>query len=77
MQKHNLRSEYWLVSEGSGIVNRWSEEMELPPVLLNKHDEYCVPVEEWHQLTNPTNKDLRVVEIQYGENCIEEDIERK
>jgi cytidyltransferase-like protein len=77
MQKHNLRSEYWLVSEGSGVVNRWSEEMELPPVLLNKHDEYCVPVEEWHQLTNPTNKDLRVVEIQYGENCIEEDIERK
>jgi cytidyltransferase-like protein len=77
MQKHNLRSEYWLVSEGSGIVNRWSEEMELPPVLLNKHDEYCVPVEEWHQLTNPTDKDLRVVEIQYGENCIEEDIERK
>lgn len=77
MQKHNLRSEYWLVSEGCGIVNRWSEEMELPPVLLNKHDEYCVPVEEWHQLTNPTDKDLRVVEIQYGENCIEEDIERK
>lgn len=77
MQKHNLRSEYWLVSEGSGIVNRWSEEIELPPVLLNKHDEYCVPVEEWHQLTNPTDKDLRVVEIQYGENCIEEDIERK
>jgi cytidyltransferase-like protein len=77
MQKHNLRAEYWLVSEGSGVVNRWSEEMELPPVLLNKHDEYCVPVEEWHQLTNPTNKDLRVVEIQYGENCIEEDIERK
>ena len=77
MQKHNLRSEYWLVSEGSGIVNRWSEEIELPPVMLNKHDEYCVPVEEWHQLTNPTDKDLRVVEIQYGENCIEEDIERK
>jgi cytidyltransferase-like protein len=77
MQKHNLRSEYWLVSEGSGIVNRWSEEMELPPVLLTKHDEYCVPVEEWHQLTNPTDKDLRVVEIQYGENCIEEDIERR
>jgi cytidyltransferase-like protein len=77
MQKHNLRSEYWLVSEGSGVVNRWSEEIELPPVLLNKHDEYCVPVEEWHQLTNPYNVPVRVVEIQYGENCIEEDIERK
>jgi len=77
MQKHNLRAEYWLVSEGSAVVNRWAEDFDLPPVLLNRHDEYCVPVEEWHQLTNPYDTPVRVVEIQYGENCIEEDIERK
>ena len=28
-------------------------------------------------LANETNKPLKVVEIQYGENCVEEDIERK
>jgi mannose-6-phosphate isomerase-like protein (cupin superfamily) len=32
---------------------------------------------EWHMLANETDNPLQVVEIQYGENCIEEDIERK
>ncbi len=77
MQKHQLRSEYWLVSEGSAVVNRWHEDYNLPPVILNKHDEYCITTNEWHQLTNPNNDPVRVVEIQYGEQCIEEDIERK
>lgn len=77
MQRHQYRSEYWLVSEGSAIVNRWHEDYDLPPVILNKHDEYCITTNEWHQLTNPNQEPLRVVEIQYGEQCIEEDIERK
>jgi cytidyltransferase-like protein len=77
MQRHQLRSEYWLVSEGSATVNRWHEDYELPPVILNRHDEYCITLNEWHQLTNPHDLPVRIVEIQYGENCIEEDIERK
>ena len=32
---------------------------------------------EWHQLVNGTQEPLKVIEIQYGENCIEEDIERQ
>ena len=28
-------------------------------------------------LANETDKPLKVVEIQYGEECVEEDIERK
>ncbi len=77
MQRHQFRSEYWLVSEGAAVVNRWHEDYELPPVLLNRHDEYCITNNEWHQLTNPYNVPVRVVEIQYGECCEEEDIERK
>jgi len=77
MQRHQYRSEYWLVSEGAAIVNRWHEDYDLPPVILNKHDEYCITTNEWHQLTNPNQEPVRVVEIQYGEQCIEEDIERK
>jgi cytidyltransferase-like protein len=78
MQRHNLRAEYWIVSEGEAVVNRSAESgYELPPVILKKHDEYCVPVNEWHQLVNPYNIPVKVVEIQYGKNCIEEDIERK
>jgi hypothetical protein len=36
-----------------------------------------IPKNEWHQLTNPFDTPCKIVEIQYGEQCIEEDIERK
>ena len=32
---------------------------------------------EWHQLVNNGNTPLKVIEIQFGEKCVEEDIERK
>jgi cytidyltransferase-like protein len=78
MQRHNLRAEYWIVSEGEAMVNRQMESgYSLPPVHLRQHIEYKVLVREWHQLTNPFDVPVKVVEIQYGEQCVEEDIERK
>jgi cytidyltransferase-like protein len=77
MQRHQLRAEYWMVSEGRCVVNSMmSEGYCLPPAELTKHQEYKIPVAEWHQLTNPYNVPCKIVEIQYGENCMEEDIER-
>jgi mannose-6-phosphate isomerase-like protein (cupin superfamily) len=78
MQKHFKRSEYWIVSEGQADVNRQLDGgYHLPAVMLKKHDTLDILVEEWHQLTNPYDHPVRIVEIQYGEDCIEEDIERK
>ncbi len=78
MQRHFKRSEYWIVGEGQAEVNRaMSSGYMLPPVKLQQHDEYDVPLGEWHQLTNPYDVPVKIVEIQYGEHCIEEDIERK
>jgi mannose-6-phosphate isomerase-like protein (cupin superfamily) len=78
MQRHQQRAEYWIVSEGSAVVNSIMHGgYNLPAQLLNTHDEYCVPVAGWHQLTNPFDKPCKVVEIQYGSQCVEEDIERK
>jgi cytidyltransferase-like protein len=78
MQKHKLRSEYWLVSEGQAVINRATPlDFELPTAILNKHDQLHVAKQEWHQLTNPYNHPLKIVEIQYGEQCVEEDIERR
>jgi cytidyltransferase-like protein len=78
MQRHNLRAEYWIVSEGQAVVNsQMSGGYALPATVLVTHEEYKVPVREWHQLTNPFDVPVKVVEIQYGENCVEEDIERK
>jgi mannose-6-phosphate isomerase-like protein (cupin superfamily) len=36
-----------------------------------------ISVNDWHQLSNETNEPLKILEIQYGEKCVEEDIERK
>jgi len=78
MQKHRWRNEYWLVSEGKCIVNSKLEGgYAMPPKLLEKHDEYTIICGEWHQLTNPFDKPCRIVEIQYGKSCEEEDIERE
>jgi cytidyltransferase-like protein len=78
MQKHDLRSEYWIVSEGQAVVNRFTPlDFELPPATLDKHDQLHIAKQEWHQLTNPYDHPLKIVEIQYGEQCIEEDIERR
>jgi len=78
MQRHWLRSEYWIVNDGAAVVNSMTDGgYALPPKYLHKHAEYHVPLLGWHQLTNPYDIPLRVVEIQYGERCVEEDIERK
>jgi len=77
MQKHAQRNEYWLVSEGKCIVNsRLESGYNIPPKQLEKHDEFTIICGEWHQLTNPFDKPCRVVEIQYGNRCDEDDITR-
>ena len=78
MQRHNHRAEYWIVSEGDAVVHRATPlDFELPPAVLNRHDQLHVAKQEWHQLTNPYEHPLKIVEIQYGDQCIEEDIERR
>jgi cytidyltransferase-like protein len=78
MQRHTYRAEYWIVSEGQAVVNRATPlDYQLPPAELDKHDQLHVVKQEWHQLTNPYDHPLKIVEIQYGEQCIEEDIERR
>ena len=78
MQRHKLRAEYWIVSEGRAVVNSQTDSgYNYPPTTLEKHHEFKVPVKGWHQLTNPFDVPVKIVEIQYGKKCIEEDIERK
>ena len=72
MQRHSKRSEHWQVSEGIAQVDT-----ELEVRRLNLHDTIEIPVGTWHRLYNVTDKPCRIVEIQYGEDCAEEDIERR
>lgn len=77
MQRHLNRSELWMISEGSCIVHsRMPNGYALPSKQLDQHDEYKVPANEWHQLVNPFDTPCKIVEVQYGDTCTEEDIER-
>ena len=76
LQRHHLRNEYWIVSHGTAKVKHGYDANRLSTSVLKPHDEINIPVTMWHQLINNTTEDLRIVEIQYGVNCIEEDIER-
>lgn len=76
-QKHFKRSEIWMVSKGSCVINYSKDNPNYKKnIQLNQFDHYLVPVGEWHQITNPFKEKCHLIEIQYGEKCVEEDIER-
>lgn len=78
MQCHAHRAEYWHVSHGAcAVFGTVPDGSALPVVLLSEHMNYHVPVGAWHSLSNPYEVPCKIVEIQYGSACIEEDIKRR
>lgn len=77
MQRHEQRAEHWFVAEGIATVYGLDVATDITKVTYERHKSLHISKGEWHMLANETNKPLKVVEIQYGENCVEEDIERK
>ena len=78
MQRHKDRGEHWFVAEGTASVyglNR-STDVELKGT-YEKFESLHISKTEWHQLCNEAEVPLKIIEIQYGDNCIEDDIERK
>ena len=78
MQRHKYRSEFWMVTEGVAKIYT----IHNGNVVLRGHAHWpkfagaTISVDEWHQLSNETDELLKILEIQYGEKCEEEDIER-
>jgi hypothetical protein len=67
-----------LASKISGLVNLISEkERVFSEQTRELHEFQHIPVGQWHRLYNPFDVPCRVVEIQYGEACDEDDIERQ
>ena len=78
MQKHKQRSEFWFVSEGEATVYTLNRKTDSELVgKFTQFDHTWIANNEWHQLVNETLEPLRIIEIQYGSDCSEEDIERK
>jgi len=76
-QRHFKRSEHWYVLKGTVKLDTdWKGRKETR--ILEEHDwGYIIGKEVWHQASNPTDEPSHILEVQYGEQCVEEDIERR
>ena len=78
LQRHRFRHEFWHVAEGACTVEqRMPSGYVLPLKDLTLHQQISIPVGDWHRVYNPYEVPCKIVEIQYGSNCIESDIERE
>ena len=78
MQRHDKRAEFWFVAEGEATVYTLDSSTDRDVKdHMTIHEACWINRNEWHQLCNETDRPLKLIEIQFGEDCIEEDIERK
>ena len=76
MQKHSDRNEFWFVAEGEAMLHTYNDKGLLQRTIHNKFDIVEIEKGQWHQLCNGSNEPLKIIEIQYGIRCDEEDIVR-
>ena len=76
-QRHFKRMEDWKVLEGivkmDTEYNSIQSSINLQPGSLT----YNIGQEVWHKASNPGSENAHILEIQWGSECIEEDIERR
>jgi D-beta-D-heptose 7-phosphate kinase/D-beta-D-heptose 1-phosphate adenosyltransferase len=78
MQRHAERSEFWFVAEGEATVYTLDAGTDVELLgEFKQHQSLYIPRTSWHQLVNEGTVPLKLIEIQYGISCEEEDIERK
>ena len=71
LQKHNFRAEHWIVVKGTAGVRIDDKEM-----ILNENQSTFIPLGAIHQLSNPKESKLKIIEVQSGSFLSEKDIER-
>lgn len=71
LQSHKYRSEHWVVLEGNATVIKNNTIYN-----LTEGESIDISIDVKHSLQNKTNKDLKILEIQFGEILLEEDIIR-
>jgi D-beta-D-heptose 7-phosphate kinase/D-beta-D-heptose 1-phosphate adenosyltransferase len=76
-QRHFKRSEQWIVLEGVVKMETEYNNRKDTVHLQNNIVPYNIGVGVWHKASNPNGVNAHILEIQYGEQCIEEDIERR
>lgn len=71
LQKHNHRSEHWVVVNGTAKV-----EIDNEVQILSENESSYIPIGSVHRLSNPGQKPLKLVEVQSGSYLGEDDIIR-
>ena len=71
LQKHNHRSEHWIVLSGQASIIINNKKM-----LLNESESAFVAANDKHKITNNTTQPLIILETQLGKILSEEDIIR-
>ncbi|MDC6486956.1 mannose-1-phosphate guanylyltransferase/mannose-6-phosphate isomerase [Methylophilaceae bacterium] len=71
LQRHQQRSEHWVVVQGQAVVQQDIEEYE-----LSMNESTYIHKNQVHRLSNKTNEILQIIEVQSGEYLGEDDIER-
>ena len=78
MQQHDQRAEFWFVAQGEATVYTLDASSDHDHIgTFGQHQYIFIGRNQWHMLCNETDQPLKLIEIQYGENCVEEDITRK
>ena len=77
MQRHFLRSEYWYVLKGECRLKTEYNSATETRTLSELSTGYIIGQGVWHQAANMSDSHCHILEVQYGERCIEEDIERR
>ncbi len=78
-QRHFKRSELWFVSKGVVNVKHAlaTESPDSPRIhTLKTDDQIHIRVGDYHQAYNPFSEPCHIIEIQYGDQTTEDDIER-
>jgi cytidyltransferase-like protein len=70
-QRHEHRAEHWLVQRGHGVATIEEDQFHLYP-----GDSITIPRGAWHRLKNREDDVLEIIELQYGTQVREDDIER-
>jgi cytidyltransferase-like protein len=77
MQYHNHRLEHWHVAEGTATIKGKDGAGKDYERQVSIHQSLKIEKQEWHQLSNKTESPVRIIEIQYGDKCDEQDIVRE
>jgi D-beta-D-heptose 7-phosphate kinase/D-beta-D-heptose 1-phosphate adenosyltransferase len=76
MQRHFNRAEHWYILKGKcDIVTEYRDS--IMSHTKRENEEYIIGATVWHQGQNNYNEPCHILEVQYGIECIEEDIERR